>query len=141
MIPLALCVVALILGFLLILAGKRTRRHSGLADARTLALDDRTLFSRRLMLAGRPDRILDGYISEEWKSAMRVYKSHIAQLATYFVLIEDVYGVRPPHGFIVTGDGERHLIENTAELREWALEVAEQIRAVRVRDARGQRGG
>jgi len=127
--PLALFVAALIVGLLLILSGKRTRRRRGLSDARTLDLDGRTLFSPRLMLAGRPDRVLDGCIPEEWKSARRVYKSHIAQLGVYFVLIEDVHGVRPPHGFIVTGDGQRHRIENTAELRSWVLVVADQVRA------------
>jgi hypothetical protein len=49
----------------------------------------------------------------------------------YFALIEDQLGVRPPHGFLVGGDGSRHRIENTAELRAWVLDLAGRIRAAR----------
>jgi CRISPR-associated exonuclease Cas4 len=82
-------------------------------------------------LAGRPDRIIEGGIPEEWKSSLRVYKSHIAQLAVYFILIEEETGIRPPHGFIVTGDGRREQVENTPELRAWVLGIADHIRAAR----------
>ena len=58
-----------------------------------------------------------------------------AQLAVYFLLIEDQLGVRPPHGVIVCGDGTRHVTENTKELRAWVLELAGQIRAARARIA------
>jgi CRISPR-associated exonuclease Cas4 len=52
-------------------------------------------------------------------------------MAVCFILIEEETGVRPPHGFIVTGDGQRHRINNTPELRAWVLDVADQIRAAR----------
>jgi hypothetical protein len=81
--------------------------------------------------AGIPDLIIDGSIPEEWKSAQRVYDSHRAQLGTYFILIEVEAGVRPSHGFIVTGDGTRHRIDNTDEFRAWVLDVADQNRAAR----------
>ena len=45
--------------------------------------------------------------------------------------LEDRLGVTPPRGFLVTGDGTRHRIENTAELRAWVLELAGEIRAAR----------
>jgi len=54
-------------------------------------------------------------------------------MGTYFILIEDQLGVRPTHGFIVCGDGARHRIENTEELRGWVLDLAGQIRAARAR--------
>jgi CRISPR-associated exonuclease Cas4 len=126
-----IAISALVVGFLLILAGKSTRQKRGLTDTTTLDLDDRTLYSRRLGLAGRPDRIVEGHIPEEWKSSLRVYESHRVQLGCYFLLIEEESGVKPTHGFIVTGRGERHRIENTPELRAWVLVVAEQIRAAR----------
>lgn len=53
-------------------------------------------------------------------------------MGVYFLLMEEETGVRPPHGFIVLGSGEREKVENTAELREWVLDVAEQIRAARM---------
>jgi CRISPR-associated exonuclease Cas4 len=39
--------------------------------------------------------------------------------------------VRTTHGFIVCGDGRRHRVENSEELRAWVLEIAGQIRAAR----------
>jgi CRISPR-associated exonuclease Cas4 len=47
------------------------------------------------------------------------------------LLIEEELRIRPSHGFIVLGDGTRHKIENTEELRAWVLELAAQIRAAR----------
>ena len=85
-------------------------------------------------LTGRPDRLIkaDGtIIVEEWKNSRRVWPSHRAQLGVFFLLIEDQLGVTPSHGFIVCGDGTRHRIENTEELRAWVLGVAGQIRAAR----------
>jgi len=52
-------------------------------------------------------------------------------MGAYFVLVEDQLKVRPSHGFIVCGDGTRHRIENTEELRSWVLDLAGQIRAAR----------
>jgi CRISPR-associated exonuclease Cas4 len=126
-----LAAASLLLGLLLILTGHWSRRRRGLTDARTLDLDSRVLYSARYGLAGRPDRIVEGNMPEEWKSSLRVYDSHRAQIGVYFILIEEEMGVRPPHGWIVTGQGTRHRIENTPELREWVLDVAEQIRATR----------
>jgi len=114
----------------------RLRHARGLGWGRTIALDDRMLVSRRYGLAGRPDRLIrtgGTIIPEEWKSAQRVWPNHRAQMGVYFLLIEDRLGVKPPHGFIVCGDGTRHKIENTAELQDWVLKVADQIRAARAR--------
>ena len=35
------------------------------------------------------------------------------------------------HGSIVTGDDQRHRIENAPELRQWVLGIAERIRLAR----------
>ena len=129
--PWILAVLALIIGLALVLRGRGMRSRRGLGQGRTLDLDSRNLYSRRYGLAGRPDRIIEGGIPEEWKSARRVYDSHRAQMASTSSCIEEETGVRPPHGFIVTGDGTRHRIENTDELRAWVLGVADQIRAAR----------
>jgi CRISPR-associated exonuclease Cas4 len=93
-----------------------------------------TLTSLRLGLAGRPDRLIkaDGsLIVEEWKSSRQVWPNHRAQMGCYFLLVEEELRIRPSHGFIVCGDGTRHRIENTDELRFWVLELAGQIRAMR----------
>jgi CRISPR-associated exonuclease Cas4 len=134
MTPWLITIAAAVVGLLLIVAGKASRSRRGLTDAPTLDLDTRVLFSARYGFSGRPDRLVrDGefVIPEEWKSSLRVYDSHRAQLATYFILVEEESGVRPPYGVIVTGDGRRERVENTPELRARVLEVAERIRAER----------
>jgi CRISPR-associated exonuclease Cas4 len=84
-----LALAVLSLGALLLVAGHGIRDARGLGQGRTLDLDSRNLYSRRYGLAGRPDRIVEGGIPEEWKSSWRVYDSHRAQMAVYFILIEE----------------------------------------------------
>lgn len=79
--------VALALGLLLVMLALRGRRVRGLGSGETVALDNVTLFSERLKLVGRPDRIVrDGghFIPEEWKTAKRVSHGHRLQLGAYF---------------------------------------------------------
>ena len=129
-------VLALLLGLWLMLVGQGIRQRRGLGSGKTVSLDRITLTSRRLGLTGRPDRLIktdSTIIPEEWKSSRRVWPSHRAQMGCYFVLIEEELRIRPTHGFIVCGDGTRHRIENTQDLRAWVLELAGQIRAARAR--------
>jgi CRISPR-associated exonuclease Cas4 len=128
--------LAVLAGFLLLLLGRGIRRRRGLGGGRTVSLDRVTLTSRRLGLTGRPDRLVKAegtIIPEEWKStrSREIWPNQRAQMGVYFVLIEDQLGIRPPHGFIVCGDGTRHRIENTEELRTWVLGMAGRIRAAR----------
>ena len=128
--------LAMLLGLVLMLLGRGMRLRRGLGGGKTVSLDRITLTSRRLGLTGRPDRLIktDGSIVvEEWKSARRVWPDHRAQMGTYFLLVEEELRVRPSHGFIVCGDGTRHRIENSEELRSWVLDLAGQIRAARAR--------
>ncbi len=118
-------VAALVIGLLLIVFGRTARRDRGLGRSRTLALDNRTLYSARLGLVGRPDRIVEGNIPEEWKSGSRVYDSHRAQLAAYFVLIAEETGEHPAYGFISLASCQRVRVQNTPEIREWVLEIAD----------------
>src|SRR3954454_18171961 len=128
---LAVALVLGLLGLLLVVFAKRGRRERGLGSGRTVALDDVTLFSERLKLVGRPDRIVrqgDTLIPEEWKSSKRVNDGHRLQLGAYFLLIEEEFGVRPPFGVVVLGDGSRVEVKNTDDLRSKVLGVAERIR-------------
>ena len=62
--------VLLIFGVLLLYWAIRARKIRGLGPGKTLALDDLVLYSERLKIVGRPDRIVrqgDFLISEEWK--------------------------------------------------------------------------
>lgn len=130
----AYAVLGLLLGVVLMLAGRRMRQRRGLGSGKTISLDTVTLTSRRYGLTGRPDRLIragDTIIPEEWKSALRVRPWHRVQMGVYFLLVEDQMRVRPPHGFIVCGDGTRHQVENDAALRAQVVELAGQIRAAR----------
>lgn len=85
-------------------------------------LDRVTLNSDRLGLMGRPDRLIktDGtIIVGEWKSSRTLRPWHRAQMGGYFLLVEEQLQIRPSHGFIVCGDGSRHRVENSEELRAW----------------------
>jgi CRISPR-associated exonuclease Cas4 len=127
----ALAVLGLLVGLLMMAVGIGMRRRRGLGGGRTVALDSVTLVSKRLGLLSRPDRLVkaSGVITpEEWKSAAKVWPNHRVQIGLDFKLIEEKWGIRPSHGFIVTGDGMRHRVENTGELQAWVLDVAEQIR-------------
>jgi len=126
--------VFLMLGLAFMLAGRTLRRRVGLGGGKTVSLDRVTLTSRRSGLTGRPDRLIRAggvIIPEEWKSASKLRPSHRAQMGVYFLLIEEAYRVKPPYGVVVTGDGQRHRIENDANLRAWVLELAQRIREAR----------
>ena len=127
-------VLALLLGLVLMFLGWAMRQRRGLGGGKTVSLDRVTFTSQRLGLTGRPDRLIkaDGsIIVEEWKSARTLRPWHRAQMGCYFLLIEEELRIRPSHGFIVCGDGTRHRIENSDELRAWVLDLAGQIRAAR----------
>src|SRR5436305_9234418 len=109
-----------LLGLALVINALRTRWARGFISGKTETLDNVTLFSKEHLLVGRPDRIVrrgEDLIPEEWKSSKNVEPWHVAQLGTYFILIEEHYGVRPTFGVIVTCGGRRKRISNTEELR------------------------
>jgi CRISPR-associated exonuclease Cas4 len=99
-----------------------------------VSLDGVTLTSYRLGRTSRPGRLIreDGaLIPEEWKPARVVRPSHRAQPGVYFLLVEEELRVRPPHGLVVLGDGTRHRVENSADLRQQVLALAARLRAAR----------
>lgn len=123
-----------VFGLALLIHALRKRWARGFLSGKTVTLDNVTLFSKEHLLVGRPDRIVkrgENLIPEEWKSSRKVEPWHVAQLGTYFILIEEHYGVRPPFGVIVTRDGQRKRIPNTEELRAQVLDAARQVREAR----------
>lgn len=96
---------------------------------------ERPLVSRTLGLVGRPDYLIEaegGVVPVEVKSARcpaggRPYDSHLAQLAAYCLLVEDVLGATVPYGVVKYRDREVR-VEYTAEMREQALAIVEEMK-------------
>lgn len=148
MIYLWLTVLLLISAGLWLLRAARARwQETGLPQGEVIYDDsgqwekqERPLFSRRYGLVGRPDYLVragnDGEnapIPVEVKSRRRPpepYASHILQLATYCLLVEDVHKVRPPYGLLRYADATLR-IPFTDQLREQVLQAADSIRAAR----------
>ena len=125
-----------LLGLALFLGAWRRRARAGLGSGQTVSRDDVLLVSHRYRLSGRPDRIVKRrgrYIPEEKKPGRKVYDAYRAQIGVYLLLIEEQYGIRPPYGVLVLGDGRRVKIPNTEALRARVLAIAERIRQHRPR--------
>lgn len=122
-------------------------RASGLPDGAVIYSDSGAeqsvptpLISRRHGLIGRPDYLIEvrqgvtrTMIPVEVKSRNQPSTlpfGHILQLATYCLILEDIYGVAPSHGILRYADGS-HTIVYTAELRSAVLKAAEGIRQAR----------
>ena len=145
LLPLALLLAAL--GLFVLFWGRRKRGEAGLpsgeviySDTRDWETPEKPLFSRRYGLVGRPDYLVrtveDGVsvaIPVEVKSRKRPtepYPSHILQLITYCLLVEDNFGARPPYGLLRYADATLR-IDYTDDLRRQVLDIAEAIRSAR----------
>lgn len=97
---------------------------------------ERPLVSEALELVGRPDYLIEaegGVVPVEVKSTAcpasgRPYDSHLAQLAAYCLLVEDVLGAEVPYGLVKYRDREVR-VEYTDEMRERALALVEELKA------------
>jgi CRISPR-associated exonuclease Cas4 len=113
LLALALAVAA----YVLLTRWTRSRRRAlGITEGKIVSADDSvirapTLRSERLGLVGRCDHLLrvgDADVPVEGKpSARRLQQSHILQVGALCLLVQDVYGARPPYGVVVLADGSR----------------------------------
>lgn len=143
-----LLALLLLMGALAILwLARRGRRASGLPAGAVIYSDTGAeqavpapLISRRYGLIGKPDYLVEAghgagrtMIPVEVKSRRQPDAppaGHLLQLATYCLIIEDLYGVAPSHGILRYADGAQ-TIAFTPELRRAVLDAAERIRAAR----------
>lgn len=96
---------------------------------------ERPLLSHALGLVGRPDYLVEaegGVVPVEAKSSAcppggRPYDSHVAQLAAYCLLVEEVLGATVPYGVVKYRDREVR-VEYTDELRGHALALIEEMK-------------
>jgi CRISPR-associated exonuclease Cas4 len=134
-------VVVLILALLLYVSlrhwSRRERTSLGIGSAAIVAADDSelaapTLRSARYGLVGRPDHLVRmgrTLIPVEQKpSARRVQPSHILQVAAQCLLVQEVYGVRPPYGLLVLAGGVREQIQFTPALERQLLDTMARMR-------------
>ena len=139
--PTPLLVLAALL--LALIGVYRLIRAWRLREIEVLSRDQTRLASTSLGLSGRPDRLIrlrnGTIIPKEKKSSKRLYDSHRVQVGAYLLLVEEAYGVRPPYGVVVLGDGREAKVRNTARLRRWTLDVADDIRAQRADASRPAR--
>lgn len=140
-------VVLLLLGIAIWRLGLRTRQDAGLPTGEVVYTDTgaweevpESLRSRRYGLVGKPDYLVrvgaggaTSLVPIEVKSRRRpatTPDSHILQLATYCLLVEDVYKTRPAYGLLHYADATLQ-IPYTDELRRTVLEIASEIREAR----------
>lgn len=93
----------------------------------------KSLFSARLGLVGRPDYIVEigsKHIPVEVKSgkARRPYRNHVLQLATYCLLLEEVYNQTVPFGILTYSGGQQFKIPFVAVLREEVIKTLNEMR-------------
>ncbi len=127
--------------------GRRWRRASGLPAGAVVYSDTgkeeavlAPLVSQRHGLVGKPDYLVEVsgagrrlVVPLEVKSRKQPPvpdQGHLLQLAAYCLLVEDVYGQRPPHGYLRYAD-TTVTIEYTDELRAAVLTCAGAIRKAR----------
>ena len=127
-------------GLLLLRRARRLHEQSGLPQGRVIYADtgawnrcERPLFSRRYLLTGKPDYLVDDgrtSIPVEVKSTLSPpspYRSHVLQLAAYCLLVEEEIGQPPPYGIIKYHD-QTYAVEYTAQLRAELLSVLAEMR-------------
>jgi hypothetical protein len=118
-------VLALLVGSMMILAGRGMCRRHGWMAGKTIALDNVTLVSRRYKMKAKPDRLVRqgrNIIPEERKSAPVVRLWHRVQIGVTVLVIEDTLKVTQTHGFDVCGDRGSTLGKADAwfsRLRRW----------------------
>lgn len=143
---LALVIVLAVVGaFYLRQRGRAAQAQTGLPlDARVVYSDtgawqrvDKPLFSRRFLLTGKPDYIVQDENSalipievKPNRTAKEPRHSDAMQLMAYGILVEEKFGVRPAYGLLKYRD-EVFQIAFTEELRAEFFEILRAMRAAR----------
>ena len=141
-VALSLSMSALLLaaGLFLLWSARRRRRQTGVPVGQVVYDDTgawqecpRPLYSRRYLLAGKPDYIVaqgENLIPVEVKprrTAAKPYLSDVLQLAAYCLLIEDNFDRAPPYGILKYAT-DTFPVEYTRQLRRQLLVAMESMR-------------
>jgi CRISPR-associated exonuclease Cas4 len=128
------------LGLWLLLRSGALRQESGLPVGRVTYVDtgawdrnERSLFSNRHRLTGRPDYLVEtrrGVVPVEVKSGAapeQPYEAHVLQLAAYCLLVEEQEGQAPSHGILKYAD-RAFEVDYTPRLRTELLRTLDALR-------------
>jgi len=126
-----LAVLCFILALALYFVSDKRQKSSGLPGGRLIYTDTRhwgkleePLYDRELGLTGKPDYLVENgkqIIPVEVKTSRlpdAPYDSHLYQLAAYCLLVQQVYGTRPPYGFL-------HYSDSTQRTRTFKVDYTE----------------
>lgn len=114
-----------------------TKRKYKISDGKITYTDldkpAKPLFSKRFKLVGKPDYIVEtegGKIPVELKftDTDRPYKNHVLQLASYCLLIEDIFNTKVPYGVIVYNNKREFKILFDDGLRNELLSTLDEMR-------------
>ena len=130
------CIISLILFVLL----KSTNVPAQAYKSKSIYSDHKekpveALFSPKYGLVGKPDFILhtkDGLLPLEIKHSRKPYQpyfSHIIQLISYCLLIEEVKGIKPQYGFIQYKGGRPFGIPYTENMKSFLIKTMGDMRA------------
>jgi CRISPR-associated exonuclease Cas4 len=95
---------------------------------------EKALYSSKYELIGKPDFILhtkDGLLPLEIKHTNRPeqpYFSHVIQLISYCLLIEEEKGVKPRYGFIQYKRGQPFAVPYTEKMKSFLIKTMEEMR-------------
>ncbi|MFO7634060.1 MAG: Dna2/Cas4 domain-containing protein [Caldilinea sp.] len=134
-------------GLALYLWGRHQQRAAGLPAGRVTYSDTgaehavtQPLISRRYGLIGKPDYLVEVKIGgrrtmipvevKSRRAPAAPLPGHVLQLATYCLIVEELYGAAPAHGILRYAD-KSFEVPFTPELRRAVLDAAERIRAGR----------
>ena len=144
-----LAILLLCAALVLLWWSSKQRRASGLPPGRIISSDtdrwgkvEKALYDPISGLTGKPDYLIeekDFLIPVEVKSSRAPslpHDSHIYQLAAYCLLVERVYGKRPPYGILRYRD-QTFSIDYTPALQS---DLEHLLDAIRAQERRGEAG-
>ena len=123
-------VMTIFVGFALMWWGRNICPIEEVAGCKSQILDNVTLRSSKLGLVGRPCRIIKRgriMIPEEWSTATKLDRQNLARIGTYFILIEEQFGVRPPYGYVIQPNLRRYRVRNDEKIRSWVNRLVAEI--------------
>ncbi|MBU1941535.1 MAG: Dna2/Cas4 domain-containing protein [Candidatus Thermoplasmatota archaeon] len=129
-----LCVIAFVFRYIVMVKKRRLYVPSGTVRYTDLHRPAEPLFSRRYLLTGKPDFVVEmdeGVVPVEYKSGWYVTppENHVLQVAAYCLLVEDVQQVHVPFGWLVYPSG-RFRVWFDAALRVRLASVMGEMRMV-----------